>query len=25
MIFGKEKLYDLGGVRYDPIKKWQHK
>lgn len=25
MIFGKEKLYQLGGVRYDPIKKWAHK
>jgi len=25
MIFHKEKLYELGGVRYDPIKKWAHK
>jgi NADH-quinone oxidoreductase subunit I len=25
MIFDKEKLYQLGGVRYDPIKKWAHK
>jgi NADH-quinone oxidoreductase subunit I len=25
MIFDKEKLYHLGGVRYDPIKKWAHK
>jgi NADH-quinone oxidoreductase subunit I len=25
MIFDKEKLYQLGGVRYDPIKKWDHK
>jgi NADH-quinone oxidoreductase subunit I len=25
MIFHKEKLHELGGVRYDPIKKWAHK
>jgi NADH-quinone oxidoreductase subunit I len=25
MIFGKEKLYQLGGVRPDPILKWAHK
>lgn len=25
MIFDKEKLYQLGGVRHDPIKKWEHK
>lgn len=25
MIFDKEKLYQLGGVRYDPIKKWDQK
>lgn len=25
MIFGKEKLYTLGGVRHDPIKKWDKK
>jgi NADH-quinone oxidoreductase subunit I len=25
MIFDKEKLYHLGGMRYDPIKKWDHK
>jgi NADH-quinone oxidoreductase subunit I len=25
MIFNKEKLLALGGVRYDPIKKWAHK
>jgi len=25
MIFGKEKLYELGGVRYDSIKKWDAK
>jgi NADH-quinone oxidoreductase subunit I len=25
MIFNKEKLYQLGGVRYDPVKKWAHK
>ena len=25
MIFDKEKLLQLGGVRYDPIKKWAHK
>ncbi len=25
MIFNKEKLYQLGGVRYDSIQKWAHK
>ncbi len=25
MIFDKEKLYQLGGVRYDPVKKWDNK
>ena len=25
MIFDKERLYHLGGVRFDPIKKWDHK
>jgi len=25
MIFGKDKLYKLGGVRQDPILKWAHK
>jgi NADH-quinone oxidoreductase subunit I len=25
MIFNKEKLYQLGGVRFDPIQKWTHK
>jgi NADH-quinone oxidoreductase subunit I len=25
MIFNKEKLYQLGGVRYDTIQKWAHK
>jgi hypothetical protein len=25
MIFNKEKLYQLGGIRYDTIQKWAHK
>jgi NADH-quinone oxidoreductase subunit I len=25
MIFNKERLYQLGGVRFDPIQKWAHK
>ncbi len=25
MIFDKEKLLQLGGVRHDPIRKWAHK
>jgi NADH-quinone oxidoreductase subunit I len=25
LIFGKEKLLQIGGVRFDPVKKWAHK
>ena len=25
LIFGKERLLKMGGARYDPIKKWDHK
>jgi hypothetical protein len=25
LVFGKEKLYQLGGVRPDPILKWANK
>jgi hypothetical protein len=25
LIFGKEKLLQMGGVRPDPILKWEHK
>jgi NADH-quinone oxidoreductase subunit I len=25
MIFGKERLLEIGGVRFDAVKKWEHK